>query len=424
MAFNPRHPFKQNLKTCPIYANGISKSLLWTVYFLLFTFLVCTGCGYQNHSGKEICSVARETTISSSVTNEDLSVSVPEEIANNCMAIADMYKDMIVNTQTVKDETIEEIEAILVNAGYPTVVKEGIYPEYLANSEVLYDFWNQVTAKQDGEIGIVQVRENGGFSYLYFRSVEGSGQCYSVFVDWNADTEPYFSMCEELPVYDWELTENGTFYYQTYPPDCHYDDYARLLLHPIDQAYYDLMLTYIEPIGYAQNNMFYCDWSEQDFGELCFNDLFGYLYKLQTGRKLDLNQFSYNGVPWYYLIPRDLFEETITSYFSITKEALRNHAVYFESQQEYAYADNYLYFPDDIPDMIPMVTNRVDNPNGTFTLSVTVSSLERKTDKLFCHEITIRPLADGGFQYVSNRISYLTDYGLPPNYPRLPEEIR
>ncbi len=399
------------------------------ILLLVLAFTIGAGCRYRDETEHEIYFAEKETVENVSETSEQESpeqmpLSVPEGIKSSCMAIAESYQEIITNAHEINDAVIQKIASHLVSAGYPTLVREGDYPEYLANSEILDDFWNQVTAGKDGAIGIVRVLENGGFSYLYFRSVGGQGQCCTALVEWDEHQEPYLSSYIERPVYDWELTEDGSFFYQIYPADCHYDDYARILLHPVNQEYYDLVLSYITPIGYHQNNMFYCNWSERDFGSLCFNDLFGCLYKLRSGQDLNLNEFSYHFDPKYYLIPENLFEQTVTSFFSITRERLRNQAVYFGMQEGYAYADNYLYYPDDIPDMRPMVTSRTDNPDGTFTISVTVSSLEKKTDKLFCHEVTIRPLEDGGFQYVSNRISYLTDYGLPPNYPRLPAEIR
>lgn len=177
-------------------------------------------------------------------------------------------------------------------------------------------------------------------------------------------------------------------------------------------------------IGYAQNNMFYCDWSEEDFGKLCFNDLFGYLYRMKNGTSLALEDFPANPTFEYCWIPADLFEETVMTYFSVTPELLRSLGAWQEETGAYPYADNYLYYRDDIPDMLPMVTKRRENPDGTFTLCVAVSSLEMKTDQLFCHEVTIRPLENGGFQYVSNKITFLPEQGLPPNYSRLPAEIR
>lgn len=40
-------------------------------------------------------------------------------------------------------------------------------------------------------------------------------------------------------------------------------------------------------------------------------------------------------------------------------------------------------------------------------------STDLKTDCLFAHEVTVRPLENGRFQYVGNKVTYQTEYGLP-----------
>ena len=69
--------------------------------------------------------------------------------------------------------------------------------------------------------------------------------------------------------------------------------------------------------------------------------------------------------------------------------------------------------------MEPEVTAYVMNPDGTMTLTVQMLSTDLKMDCLFAHEVTVRPLENGSFQYVGNRITYQTEYGLPYSVPRL-----
>lgn len=59
------------------------------------------------------------------------------------------------------------------------------------------------------------------------------------------------------------------------------------------------------------------------------------------------------------------------------------------------------------------------NPDGTITLQVWMLSTDLKADCLFSHEVTVRPLDDGRFQFVGNRITSRTEYGLPYCDPRL-----
>lgn len=70
------------------------------------------------------------------------------------------------------------------------------------------------------------------------------------------------------------------------------------------------------------------------------------------------------------------------------------------------------------PYVEPEVIAKRDNPDGTFTLTVNVSSADLKADTVFVHEVTIRPTGNNGFQYVSNRIVSQTEYGMPNKQPR------
>ena len=67
----------------------------------------------------------------------------------------------------------------------------------------------------------------------------------------------------------------------------------------------------------------------------------------------------------------------------------------------------------------PEVTACQTDGDGTITLTVEMLSTDLKTDCLFAHELTVRPLEDGGFQFVGNRVTYRTEYGLPYCEPRL-----
>ncbi|MGN8946284.1 DUF6070 family protein [Bariatricus sp. HCP28S3_E4] len=59
------------------------------------------------------------------------------------------------------------------------------------------------------------------------------------------------------------------------------------------------------------------------------------------------------------------------------------------------------------------------NSDGTLTLTVAMLSTDLKTDCLFAHEVTVRPLENGRFQYVGNKVTYQAEYGLPFCEPRI-----
>ena len=122
-----------------------------------------------------------------------------------------------------------------------------------------------------------------------------------------------------------------------------------------------------------------------------------------------------------YEIPATEFEKIVMPYFNINIETFRKLAQYN------AEGDYYPWRPLETNDFVrlwyytiePEVTAYTVNSDGTITLTVEVLSTDLKMDCLFTHEVTIRPLENGQFQYVWNCITYQTEYGLPYSVPRL-----
>ena len=73
----------------------------------------------------------------------------------------------------------------------------------------------------------------------------------------------------------------------------------------------------------------------------------------------------------------------------------------------------------DYPAVEPYITQILENADGTKTLLASCLSTDIHTDCLFSHELTVRDLPGGGFQFVSNRVTFQTGLGLPNDAPRL-----
>ena len=109
-------------------------------------------------------------------------------------------------------------------------------------------------------------------------------------------------------------------------------------------------------------------------------------------------------------------------YFKIDRDTFRDLAQYHAETDSYPWRQietNDFVFYLSYYMMEPEVTAYLVNAAGTITLTVEILSTDLKTDCLFAHEITVRPLENGGFQYVGNKVTYQTGYGLPYLQPRL-----
>ena len=93
------------------------------------------------------------------------------------------------------------------------------------------------------------------------------------------------------------------------------------------------------------------------------------------------------------------------SYFEIGSGTLRGKTKYSKQDGFYEYRTrgfNDCASSPNIP--YPEVISYEKNEDGTIKLTVNVVWPEKYLEKAFCHEVVIRPLNDGGFQYVSNHV--------------------
>lgn len=313
---------------------------------------------------------------------------------------------------------LDELEDRLIGLGYPVEDSDEIYPAWLANPAGLRAFWDGVSAGKDGNTSFLRISGDGGFSLTSFFHRQGETCCVltNVSVD---EHGPHILYQELLPVYDMTLADWQVFYYRLFPEDPHYIDYMQVQLTPPDREMYDLCRKYILPVGYQMVNLFLVDWQEGDWGALSFSDVFEYLYAPKDGQPgFNWTDYADPQNRNRAIIPAEMFEETLLSYFRISREELRIAASCAEAGYPWR-----TFFGDDItsrsyPFCEPAVTDVTENRDGTFTLSVRVGSPEKKTNNLFSHEVTIRPLPDGGYQYVSNRVTEVGQWGLPYHQSR------
>ena len=225
---------------------------------------------------------------------------------------------------------------------------------------------------------------------------------------------------ERHPVQEWMLTENGNFYYRLFPAgDKHYADFQLIRTTAPDKAYFAALEQYILPVDYYYVNLLITDWSEPDFSGVSFNDLFDRLFSLQKGSQPDVSRYSQDEAG-IYRIPAAEFEAAVLPYFDLSPQALRDAAGFDAETETYPWRpietndmERYAY-----PAVEPYITKIRNNADGTKTLLVSVLSTDIPTDCLFSHELTVRD-TPGGFQFVSNRVTYQTELGLPNGEPRL-----
>lgn len=374
--------------------------------------------------------------ISAEATVAENEISVPssdpmcKRVQQRCEEIASFYHDLYLSadkteprsqwdTPVLSQGSMDAIEKRLMDEGLDIMDTYGTYPGYLTTAENFRAFWDAVKRQEAAEQEVISIQDSGTLVYQLFTCQDGAAFVYSMRYPVDGREEPYY---EKREVLDWELTDKGNFYYRIYPAgDQHYADYSLIRLASPDLELYDLTMKYIWAGGYIGANLFLTDWTENDWGNLSFNDLWEYLYYDSYGEQFLPDGYPYLREQSCYAIPGAEFEKVVMPYFRIDLDTFRELAQYNAEGGYYPWRQvetrDYVFLS--YYTIEPEVTACQVNADGTITLTVQALSTDLKTDCLFAHEVTVRPLENGRFQYVGNKVTYQTEYGLPYSQPRL-----
>lgn len=402
--------------------------LLYSLFAtFLFIITLCTACEMQ---GAEENSSKSTRFSSAEIAPSTDDVLIEQRLKQRCEEIASFYYDLYICSEktepqnpwdepTLQQSSIDAIEELLINNGLDVIDTNGVYPKYLTTKDHFQVFWTYVQTKEDAEQEIISIAKSGALNYKLFSYQDGIPYVYIMHYPINNYSDYYF---ESHRVWDWEFTEKGNFFYRIYPAnDKHYADYSLIRTNAPDLELFDMTMKYIWAGGYMATNVFLDDWTEENFGNLCFNDLWDYLYYDSHGSQFDPEGLDFDSERRSYMIPSARFEEVVLPYFNIDLDTFRQMAQYDEETDSYPWrriVTNdlvFLYYYSCEPE----VSSCRVNADGTLALTVEAISTDLKLDCLFEHEVTIRQLKNGGFQFVGNKVTYQTEYGLPFCEPRL-----
>lgn len=216
----------------------------------------------------------------------------------------------------------------------------------------------------------------------------------------------------EYPADLWQYTEDGYLVFAgNYFAEDYYiisltdePEYAAFRVEPLDAQCRDLCRRYIWPVGYADNNLFLVNWTEQDIAGLDINDLFDRFYPMVYQKSVPYTASENPGVGFVYRIAEGEFEGVVRSCLNVTPGQLRSETVYFADDQSYEYKPRGFYEAGCSNMPYPEVVAYSENADGIITLTVNAVFPYEGTSRAFAHEVVVRPLENGGFQYVSNQI--------------------
>ena len=355
----------------------------------------------------------------------------PSSEDDSCGAenIAEVYRDIYneaAETNTLASlETKRRIVARLGENGYVAVDSENQVD--MTGAEQVLEFCKAVEEKKNGAVTIVAITDLG-FRKFDLETENGSVNIVRGYYQYDQNGNLQNRSTVSYPADLWQYTEEGYLLFEgSYFSDENFvltlsdtPEHTALRILPLDETCRELNRKYILPVGYEQNNIFLTDWSEEDFGDLDFYDVFDIFYPVLYRQPVPYVADENLGVGAVYRIPEEIFENVIMTYMDIDKETLRQKTTYLSEEAAYEYRPRGFYeaeYPDiPYPEVVDFIVSDAtvsfadgEKPDGTITLIINAVYPNGNTSLAYSHRTVIRLLDKDGFQYVSNEMISLED---------------
>ena len=351
-----------------------------------------------------------ENTVSETVIDVQAIQEESEEDADEIISVCiDLYEKAEEENKLADLETIRSIVNRLGENGYSAVDSKNQID--MTEPEQVAHFCEMVDAKEEAEISIIEVSYLPGFVKYDLQTKDGNVdvvRSYYKYENGNMKREVIGNYQAEY----WNYTEEGYLMFSGvwFSVELYVltlsgaEEHTALRVQPLDETYRELSRKYLNPISFERNNMFIVDWSEEDFGDLNFYDMYDILYPKVNGQYAPYVADDNLSVSAVYQIPKEEFESVIMKYFNIDSETLQSKTIYDSENLTYEYKPRgfeeveYPEYP------YSEVVGFTENNDGTITLTANVVFPYAGDSKVYAHEVVVRPLENGRVQYVSNRI--------------------
>ncbi len=376
--------------------------------YLLFaaisiTMLILMGCSDETSTVSDIGTIEAGKEVHSVDENDSADVQHIEEI------LRDIY-DEAVDTNTLGSlDIMRRMVARLGENGH-VAIDSGNQID-MTQAEQVLTFCKAVDEKETAELMIIVVMEMG-IRKFDLETKDGSVNIVRGYYQYDQNGSLQNRSTVSYPVNFWQYTEEG---YLVFEGSCFSDEgyiltlsdtpeHTMLRVLPLDEECREYNRKYILPVGYGRNNLFLCNWSEDDFGDLDFYDLFDRFYPMIHSQPVPYMADENLGVGAVYQVPGELFENAIGAYFNMDNETLRSKTTYSAELAAYEYRPRGFYEAE-YPDIAyPEVVGYMENEDGTVTLHINAVYPGGNMSREFSHTTVIRPLSEENFQYVSNEM--------------------
>ena len=376
----------------------------WRIGFIAISIMILLsvpGCGDTHLEDEQV--------VESEIAVQDQQQNVKDNEDEIIEICSQLYKKASEENKIADLEMIRIIVNQFGENGYPAVDSRNQID--MTEAEQVEWFCEMVDTQEEAEITIIEVSYLGGFVKYDLETKDGNVdvvRSYYKYENGNMKREVIGNYQAEY----WNYTEEGYLMFSGvwFSEELYVltlsgaEEHTALRVQPLDETYRVLSRKYLRPISFEQNNMFIVDWSEDDFGDLNFYDMYDILYPKVNGQYVPYAADDNLSISAVYQIPKEEFESVIMKYFNIDSETLQSKTVYYSENSTYEYKPRgfeeveYPEYP------YSEVVGFSENSDGTITLTANVVFPYAGDSKVYAHEVVVRPLEDGGVQYVSNRI--------------------
>ena len=376
----------------------------WRIGFIAISIMILLsvpGCGDTHLEDEQV--------VESEIAVQDQQQNVKDNEDEIIEICSQLYKKASEENKIADLEMIRIIVNQFGENGYPAVDSRN--QVNMTEAEQVLEFCEKVDAQEEADITILEVGYLGGFVKYDLHTKDGNVDVVRSYYGYE-NGEIQKEVTGRYQAEYWNYTEEGYLMFSGvwFSEELYVltlsgaEEHTALRVQPLDETYRELSRKYLLPISFEQNNMFIVDWSEEDFGDLNFYDMYDILYPKVNGQYAPYVADDNLSVSAVYQIPKEEFESVIMKYFNIDSETLQSKTIYDSENLTYEYKPRgfeeveYPEYP------YSEVVGFTENNDGTITLTANVVFPYAGDSKVYAHEVVVRPLENGRVQYVSNRI--------------------
>lgn len=276
------------------------------------------------------------------------------------------------------------------------------------NTKAVHRFWEEAQAGENSAVTIYMILNFAVYEEV-FRFADG--KYFRTTTVWNyASDEPE----EPFPtdqLDSFQVTESGYLIYKENPEDFMNGAGSGFRVDPLGNENRALYQKYVQPVDTMVLGVIDRNWSKDDFSGIDWEFTYECLYQVfnQSHFSEVYTTADSSSLP-YCKIPAADVESFLQQYFPVSAEELHKMKSYDAQSQTYLFT-GFLgggYSPT------VEVIKKVNNTDGSFTLTIQFAALEFGRDCDATSWLTVMPSKDGGFQYLGNQTD--SPRGNDPNF--------